>query len=162
MQGDVFSLYRCCFTGHGIIANEAVIRILKEKEKELIEHCNVNEFWVGNYGDFDRYATRAVNCLKKTYPQIRLALVLPYVTKEINDNKEYYYNHYDEILISDVSFSTPKSLYIIKTNEYMVQNCGYMIGYITHTYGGAARTWRYASRQKHIKICNLAQTGKMK
>ena len=146
---------RCCFSGHNQHYNDMSTTMLEAAIENLILYHNVNEFWVGHYGAFDAIAAKAVRNVKQKHPKVELDLILPYLTKEINDNKDFYYENYDHILISNISFSTPKSLYIIKTNEYIVDHSGFLICHIDHTWGGAFKTYQYAKRKK-LEILNIA------
>lgn len=147
----------CCFAGHGKIygnTNKLKEIIIKTAE-ELITNYGVTEFLVGHYGDFDRIATSCIRELKNRF-NVKLVLVVPYLTKEINENKDYYRKSYDCIERVEIPIDTPKRLYIIISNEYMVNCSDYMICYIDHSYGGAYRTYAYAERKKNIKIFNIA------
>ena len=148
---------RCCFAGHGKIYDTSIKEKVKTEIKKLIETENVREFWVGNYGKFDAYSACAVRELKNNYPDIKLELVVPYITKNISQYKEMFYENYDSILISDVPENTPKRFYISKTNEYMINKCDYLICYVTHAWSGAATTMKYALGRKHIKVINIGE-----
>lgn len=145
---------RCCFAGHNETYGDEVKQKIKEIAIELIEEESVVEFWVGNYGGFDRCAASAIGEVKKTYPHIKLVLVLPYLTKAVSDYKEEYYEKYDEIVIADMPEKTPARLRIIKANEYMVDNCDFMICNVEHSWGGAAKNVEYAKR-KGRRMWNL-------
>ncbi len=43
-----------------------------------------------------------------------------------------------------------------KASEHMVNKSDYIICYVEHSWGGAAKTYEYARRQKHIQIINIA------
>ena len=144
---------RCTFAGHGEIHNQNLVETIKIKAKELITEYGVNEFWVGHYGDFDHYAAKAVRELKREY-DIELVLVIPYLTKEIEEYKEDYYKNFDAIIMADIPKTTPTKLRIIKANQYMVNESDYLICYVKNTWGGAAKTLEYASRKKKT-IYNL-------
>ncbi len=145
---------RCCFAGHSQISDGNVMNEIKNMAEHLITEYGVNEFWVGNYGQFDSYAASAVRELKKSHHNIELNLVIPYLTNKVDQYKEHYYRSYDNILIADIPFNTPKKLHIIKGNEYMVDNCDFLICYIERSYGGAYKTYQYAKR-KNLKIFNV-------
>lgn len=152
---------RCCFTGHSeaYLTDEEYTDLLNRTER-LITEENVSEFWVGNYGNFDGVSANAIKKLKEKYPYIQLNLVIPYLTTEINKHKDLYYNRYDNILMADLPERTPKKFLISKCNEYMVNNSDFIICYIRYAWGGAAKTYEYAKRKKHIKIFNIAQRNK--
>lgn len=80
----------CCFAGHSQIYNtEEIFTSITEKIENLIVNEKVTHFYVGNYGSFDKLSARAVRTLKEKYSHITLALVIPYLTKEITDEKAY-------------------------------------------------------------------------
>lgn len=110
----------------------------------------------GNYGGFDRCAASAIGEVKKTYTHIKLVLILPYLTKAVSDYKEEHYEKYDAIVIADMPEKTPARLRIIKANEYMVDNCDFVICNVEHSWGGAAKTREYAKR-KGREIWNLVE-----
>lgn len=148
---------RCCFAGHSDFTyNEDLRGKIKSIAENLILNNNVKEFWVGHYGRFDSCCSSVIRELQQTYKEIRLDLVIPYITKGINEYKELYYKDYDNIFIADIPLTTPKRLQIIKGNEYIVDNCEYIICFIERNYGGAHRTFTYASRKKK-EIFNVAK-----
>ena len=124
---------------------------------ELIENENVVEFWVGNYGDFDKLAAKVIRDLKEKYCHIKLNLVIPYITAEINLYKEFFYKNYDNILIADIPPKSPKKTQILKCNQYMIDNSFCLIAFVKNTFGGASKTLEYAKKQKNIKIINIAE-----
>ena len=146
------SVKRCCFAGHNETYGDEVKEKIKEIAIKLIEEKGVVEFWVGNYGGFDRCAALAIREVKEMLEQVKLVLVLPYLTKVVSDYKEEYYEKYDEIVIADISEKTPARLKIIEANEYMVDNCEYMICNVEHSWGGAARTMEYAKRKGKVVL----------
>lgn len=147
----------CCFAGHSQLygAEDIYDKLLSVIEK-LITDENISEFWVGNYGAFDRLSAKAVRELKIKHPEIQLNLVIPYLTSEINEYKEQYYKDFDNILIADMPEKTPKKVQIIKSNQYMIRNSKILVCYVKHSFGGTAKTFEYASKREHIEIINLA------
>lgn len=146
----------CSFAGHGNLnySDEIKIKIFNKCD-ELISMHKVKEFWVGNYGGFDKISAIIVRELKKKYPDIKLILVIPYVTAEINQYKEIYYKEYDEIIISEYPENTPQRLRILKCNQYMIDKSSFLIAYVSRSCGGAAKTLEYAKRKKNIEIFNF-------
>ena len=69
----------CCFIGHSRIWKEPNLEpALAAAVEWHITEYGVTEFLVGNYGDFDRMAARAVKEAKIQHPGIHLYLMLPY------------------------------------------------------------------------------------
>ncbi len=146
----------CCFAGHRQIHDSTVKLKIKQTAISLIEK-GTTVFLVGNYGDFDRYAASVIRSLKEEYPFIQLDLVIPYLTKEMITNKEWYESRFHQILVADIPEHTPHQLKILKGNEYLVNQSDYLIAYVMYSYGGAAKTMAYAKRKEHITIFNLAK-----
>ena len=93
---------RCCFAGHSkIYHTDEIYDNLVNLIEKLITEENVSEFWIGNYGSFDGLSAKAVRNLKEKYPDVQLNLVIPYLTSDINEYKELYYEKYDHILMAD-------------------------------------------------------------
>lgn len=146
----------CCFAGHSQIYDEFQDR-LKYEIEQLILNKGVNEFLVGNYGVFDRTAARIVRELKSVYENIKLYLVLPYTTKEINDNRNQYYEDFDRLITAEIPEKTPARYRIIKCNEYMVNESDFLISHVKYSWGGAAKTLEFAKKKKHIEIINISE-----
>ena len=145
---------RCFFAGHSKLYED-----VQEKLKAAIEyqilHNGVDEFWVGNYGAFDRAAAKAVRELQGTYRDIKLYLVLPYLTRAIEEAREEYYKAFDGLLLADIPENTPKRYHILKCNEYMAQESDVLVCYVKHPFGGAADTLDIAKKKKQIEIINI-------
>ena len=122
----------------------------------LICDKGVNEFWVGNYGQFDKLCARAISEIKKKYPHIVLILIIPYLTKELNENKDYYNTKYDGILLASLPENIPPRYKIIKANRYMVDRSDFLICCIEHSWGGAYKTVEYAKGKNNITVYNVS------
>lgn len=147
---------RCCFAGHGQLSyGEDVYEKLIEVLKRLVTEENVTEFFVGNYGSFDRLCARAVRHIKEEFPHIILTLVVPYLTQEIKKNKDYFNSAFDSILVADMPENTPKAIKILKCNEYMVRKSEFVVAYVKYSFGGAYKTIEFAQR-KGKKEINIA------
>lgn len=116
--------------------------------------CTV--FYTGAMGDFDTKFSSAVRRAKRQYKNIdiKLICVKPYLTKELNDNKEYYYYMYDDILIPEELAEIHYKSKITKRNEWIIDNSDIVISYITRDYGGAFTAVKYAEKnnKKIFKI----------
>lgn len=67
----------CFFIGHREAGEEVFPALVEAVERHITEY-GVSEFFVGNYGAFDRMAARAVIMLRERHPGITLSLLLPY------------------------------------------------------------------------------------
>ena len=129
------------FCGHKDIHDRAAVeRWLYDVCRDLILQ-GAEEFYLGGYGEFDHQSAAVLRELKKTNPQIRLILVLPYL------NSSMPTEGYDETVYPPLEF-VPKRFAISRRNEWMVQECDMVIAYVTHGWGGTAKTLEYAQRKK--------------
>lgn len=137
------------FCGHGDeIYPDEIRKKLNDTIEELILQ-GADEFLLGGYGKFDQMAATAVEAQKKKYPHIKSVLVVPYINRSF-DKELYDYSEYPPLE------NTPKRFAILKRNEYMVNRSDIIIAYISHNWGGAAKTFDYALRKKK-KMINLAE-----
>lgn len=135
----------CSGFGHRDIWTEipSLVDIL---ERVIIDE-NVAVFLTGGMGDFDSKFSSAVRSLQRKYPHIKLVLVKPYFSNELNTNKEYYEQMYDEIIIPDnVVGVHPKSA-ITKRNRWICEQSDIIVSYIKREYGGAYSAVKYAAKQ---------------
>lgn len=147
---------KCCtFAGHRSII-ERIDDELYECILDLVTNKNVSCFYVGNNGDFDKLSSKTIRRIKREFTgkNIRLYLVIPKMTTTINNNKEYYEELYDEIIVPAESDSAHYKSMITIRNKWMVDKSDYIITYIKTEYGGAYNTYKYAQKQD-ITIIDL-------
>ena len=143
----------CTFAGHST-APDTLKSELVAAVTELIENKGVTTFYVGNHGRFDALSASAVRAVKQNYKDIRMILVVPKMSSTIENNKDYYSDMYDEILIPAESDAAHYKAMITVRNRWMVDNSDYIITYIRREYGGAYNTYKYAKKQ-NISIIAL-------
>ena len=76
------------------------------------------------------------------------------MSSAIENNKDYYADMYDEVLIPDESDAAHYKAMTNVRNRWMVDNSNYIITYIRRDHGGAYNTYRYAEK-KNIEIIRL-------
>ena len=108
-------------------------------------------------GEIDGLCARVVRSAQRRHPHldIRLALVLPYMTNRLNKDKLYYETSYDEIIIPEEFAGVHYKGAIKKRNRWMVDKSQYVIAYIHRNFGGALETMNYAQMQGK-NVINLA------
>jgi hypothetical protein len=150
----------CCFFGHGKLYgdNSALAEVLAASVEQHITEYGVTDFLVGNYGDFDSMAAYAVKKAKVRHPDVRLFLMLPYLPEHGRPlpNMEGF----DGSVYPEGMEGVPYKLAIPRLNRLMVQQSSYAIGYVTHSWGGAAKTMEYAQVQERkglLTIFNLSK-----
>lgn len=129
------------FCGHSKIADKKAVR-----ERLTSEICNLlssgyTTFYLGGYGDFDLMAASVLCEMKDSYPSIDRVLVLPYLDRKYDEKL------YDSTVYPPLE-NVPKRFTISKRNEWMVEQADVVIAYVTHDWGGAAKTLEYAVRKK--------------
>ncbi len=98
--------------------------------------------------------SRGINTIKKTYSNIERIFVTPYLNENYNKLK-YNKDYYDCCIYPPIEKS-PYKFAIEKRNKWMVDNCDFLVCYITRTYGGAYKTFKYANKRiKHINIAEI-------
>ena len=128
------------FCGHKEIYDAKVRERLRQVVEDLIAE-GATLFLLGGYGGYDRVAAEVVWSLKKAYPEIHSTRVLPYL------DREYSTDIYDDTTFPPLE-SVPLKFAISKRNEWMVDQADVLVAYVTHDWGGAAKTLEYAKRKK--------------
>ncbi len=141
-------LKACSFFGHrdcsALIENE-----LKSTLIELIKNDKVNVFYVGNQGGFDLLVHNVLYELKDKYPFINCFIVLAYMPTK---NTEY---KIQTILPEGIENVHPK--YALSwRNKWMIKQSDYVVTYIKHSFGGAAKFSDLAITQGK-NVINLAK-----
>lgn len=99
------------------------------------------ELYLGGYGAFDAFAQRCGRKYQKTHPKTKLVLIVPYITSQ------YQKDLYDEINYPSLE-DKPLKFAISYRNKWMVDQADFVIAYISHDWGGAYQTYKYANRQR--------------
>lgn len=137
----------CVFIGHRECYGVSLRQMQEELEKLVA--MGVTEFLCGGMGRFDWMCARQIYQMKKRYPQIRCTLVLPYPSLHV-----FQYRFFDNILYPDCLETLHPKAAIPARNRYMVEHAAYALCYVTHNWGGAAKTYAYAQQQK-LTVVNL-------
>ena len=133
----------CTFFGHKDCPETKYSNILQDIQS-LITEKKVLTFYVGTQGNYDTLVYRALCYLRADFPQIRIYRVLAYMP---TDNCLIP----DSILPEGVEFVYPR--YAISwRNTWMIVRSDYVIAYITHNYGGAAKFVDEANRKGKVVI----------
>ena len=129
------------FCGHSQVADaDGVAEKLKVIIEELITE-GADDFLLGGYGEFDGMAAKAVWNAKATHAHIRSTLVIPYI------ERDYDHSLYDGSVYPPLE-TVPRRYAISKRNEWMVDESDVVVACVTHGWGGAATTLKYAQRKK--------------
>ena len=143
----------CTFFGHRNTPNSVKDK-LREAIINLIEICEVDMFYVGNHGNFDRMAFEILKEMKEIYPNIDYRIVLAYLPN--NKNKDYPY-YLEKTEFPEGIEIVPKRFAIDFRNRWMIDHADTVISYISHDWGGAAKFVQLAER-KQLPVLNLFNT----
>lgn len=132
----------CCGFGHRQVFENISESLYNAVLEAAAQGCVI--FYTGAMGRFDSLFASAVRKAKKSYPHIKLICVKPYMTKEINENGDYLYSLYDDIIIPTELADIHPKYAIPKRNHLLVDWSDIVIGYIKRQYGGAYTAIRYA------------------
>ena len=138
----------CTFFGHSDTP-ETIKPMLKATITEVIEKENVADFYVGNHGNFDRMAISILSELAKTR-SIRFYVVLAYQPTEKDVD---YLAH---TVLPDGIETVPPRFTINYRNRFMLENADFVITYVTHSWGGAAK-FKQMAEKKHKRIIELGE-----
>lgn len=127
------------FIGHRVC--DADPRAVRERIVELIEKWGVTDFLDGGMGQFDMMCAREVHELKKAYPAIAVHLVIPYPSFNIKERELF-----DNVIYPQELGAFNFRRAIVERNNYLVENSAHAVCYVTHSEGGAARTYSNAKR----------------
>lgn len=138
----------CTFFGHRDCP-ASVRPALRKQLITLIENCRVSVFYVGNQGDFDAMVRGLLKELLPQYPQIRYGVVLAYMPKTGAAEAE------DTMLPEGIE-CVPRRFAIPWRNRWMLDRADYVVTYVTHGWGGAARFAQEAAKRGKT-VYNLFQ-----
>lgn len=145
----------CFLFGHADTPQSMLPLIEKAVEKHYSK-LGVRYFYVGNRGNFDSLAAKAVRNLKQNHPDTQLNLVLAYHPAEREPD---LWGGYDNSYYPPIE-GTPRTYAIVKANQYMVETTDTIICYVKHL-GNTRNLLEYAQkRQKKagVFIENVAES----
>ena len=142
----------CFFIGHRETREDVFPALVQAVERHITGY-GVTEFVVGQYGNFDRLAARAVLQAKKRHPQVTLLLLLPY---HPFDRPIPTPEGFDGTFYPPGMERVPKRAAIIRANRYLVEHSEFLIAYVRHPASQAQELLAYARAHGGIQMENLA------
>ena len=142
------------FCGHDNISDINSVREWLCSLFDQFKHEENVICYLGGYGGFDRLAASVVRQKQKANPSVQAVLIIPYL------NRQYDESGYDYTLFPPLE-SVPPRYAIRKRNEWMVAQADIVIAYVTHGWGGAAKTLEYARAKRkavilYPEICEIS------
>ena len=145
----------CIFFGHSNCPS-GIAPFLEETITKAILEDSATMFYVGNQGQFDSMARKALKRITLKYPQVNYAVVLAYMP---NEKKECGHTDYSDTMLPEGIENVPPRFAISWRNKWMLKQADIVITYITHSWGGAAQFADLAKRQ-HKQVLNIADMKK--
>jgi len=142
------------FCGHSDFCEAAETETaLLDLLEDLIGEQSV-EFFLGGYGNFDRFAYSCCKKYKENHKNASLVFVTPYITEDYEKNHLFYIRqNYDSVIYPPIE-NRPLKFAISYRNQYMIDSADIVISYIQRHFGGAYKTYEYA-RKKNKPIYNI-------
>jgi len=137
----------CTFFGHKDCPDSVLPKLMVLLEDLILNHC-VNQFLVGNQGNFDFYVHTVLEKLSKAYPHINCSVVLAYMPQK---QKEFESTNYFNTILPEGIENIPPRVAISWRNKWMIIQAEYVVTYINRSFGGAAQFALLAKRKQ--KIC---------
>ena len=134
----------CTFFGHRDCPS-SVKESLYAAVEGLICNQQVDMFYVGTQGNFDRMAYAILVELRKRYQHIKVYRVLAYMPKPGETDTA------DTIVPEGIENTHPRYA-IVSRNNWMIDHSDYVIAYIRHTFGGAYQAVERAKKKGKILI----------
>ncbi len=139
----------CTFFGHRDCP-DSIRPLLVKQIENLIEHHGVTAFYVGSKGRFDVLVRSVLRELSGVWPEILYGMV---VSAAVWEKRDAELDH----------AMTPEGIEEIHPryatewiNRWMLSRSDFVIAYVTHSWGGAAKFTALAKRQGKTVI-NLAE-----
>lgn len=138
----------CTFFGHRICPDEIKPRLRAAVESLITEH-GVDTFYIGSEGGFDSMARSVIKELSELYPHIRyfIALAYPPVDRKRIDPDEDMHT-----ILPEGIENVPKRFAISYRNDWLLKKSEFVIAYIEHDFGGAAKFCQKAVKAKKAVI----------
>ena len=136
----------CVFFGHRD-CSDTIRPTLRATIESLVTDHNVDMFYVGNQGQFDTMVRSELKSLQIAYPHIRYAVVLAYMPGQSTE-----YDDYSDTMLPEGLESIHPRYAISWRNDWMLKQSDYVIAYITHNWGGAAKYYQKAVKAGKMVI----------
>ena len=131
----------CTFFGHRDCP-EMIKPYLREVLTDLIINQEVDTFYMGNQRRFDGIVRCILRELEQVYPEIHYAVVLAYLPGKKNEYEDFC----DTIFAEGIEAVHPR--YAVEwRNRWMLQRADFVVTYIAHPWGGAAKFAEKAKRE---------------
>lgn len=136
----------CTFFGHRDCP-ETIHPILRQTILNLINNHGVTLFYVGNQGQMDAMVRSILRELQTAYPQIGYVVVLAYMPAPEHGDEDF-----SDTMLPEGIEAVPRKFAISWRNKWMLDRSDYVVTYVTHSWGGAAKFEALARRRGKVVI----------
>ena len=140
----------CTFLGHHDCPLE-IESLIDTLLRWLINEQGVRTFYVGNHGNFDRLVARCLRRFAQDDPSIQFSIVLAYLPTPAQAIENSLFPEGIENIHPRYAISW--------RNRWTLQHSDWVIAYVTHRFGGAARYTDLGERQGKTVI-NIAEAAR--
>lgn len=113
---------------------------------ELLETGNVDVFYIGNSGNFDKLVSRVLSELSSEYSFI-CRIVLAYLP-------EYETTYNFDTIYPEGLENVPKRFAISYRNKWMIEHSDMVVAYVKRNYGGAYK-YKELAKKKGKKVIEV-------
>ncbi|MEG1886552.1 MAG: DUF1273 domain-containing protein [Oscillospiraceae bacterium] len=147
----------CTFTGHREVYLSGINAKITDSINDFLKKDTSFIFYTGGMGEFDVMCSAAVSTAKKEHREleIKLVLVMPYMSNRLNTGKDYYKSYYDDIIIPEELQGEHYKSIITRRNRWMIDQADLVLAYVRRDFGGAFSALKYANKLKK-EVINLA------
>lgn len=138
----------CTLHGQKIVPNN-IHDSLRDTITKLITEYEVDTFFVGNEGGFDRMAIYELRRAKVSFPQISYKAVFAFPPEA---GKEWDTLKSDEIEYPDRLIGTPEKSAVEKRDRLIINRADYVVTYVSSEVGSAAKFKNLAEKKKKTVI----------
>ena len=130
----------CTFFGHRDCP-DSLKAMIRSVVIDLITNYGIDMFYVGHQGGFDGLVRSVLYEITQEHPQVYYAVVLAYMPSESSASSDTS----DTMLPEGIELVHPR--YAISwRNNWMLQHSDFVVAYVAHSWGGAARYMQKAIR----------------
>ena len=140
----------CTFFGHWLSPEEIKPKI-REAVVSLIKNNDVNMFYVGTHGLFDRISREVLEEIAEIY-NIDYRIVLSRVPGK---KRDFDQTDYSKTIVPDGIEKTHPRFGIVFRNKWMIKQSDYVITYIENPIGDGAAQFSELAEKRGKKIIKL-------
>ena len=141
----------CVFFGHRHCPETVKEKLYKTIEALILQ--GVENFLVGNQGEFDRIVYGCLRKLRKTYPHICVSVVLAYMPAGRGNGEELVDTMFPEEIEKG-----PLRFAIDRRNRYLINKADWVVCYVSVPWGGAHK-FSLLAKKHGKKVINICKDG---